>query len=95
MPSKPAAQAIQQSDAWICGSFVSDRVLWIYRLNVLHWHQSDTQSFPFQSKTSPLLDKEGAYSSQERYTQADIADVIEYARERGVRVMVEFDMPVS
>ena len=35
----------------------------------------------------------GAFSPQERYTQADIAAVVEYARLRGVRVMVEFDMP--
>jgi hypothetical protein len=34
-----------------------------------------------------------AWSPQERYTQNDIRDVVEYARLRGVRVMVEFDMP--
>jgi len=62
------------------------------KLNVLHWHMSDSQSFPFQSKSHPLLWK-GAWSDQERYTQADVASIVEYARLRGVRVMVEFDMP--
>ena len=52
----------------------------------------DTQSFPMQSKSSPRL-WEGAYSPQERYTQDDVAALVEYARLRGVRVMVEFDMP--
>ena len=53
---------------------------------------SDFESFPMQSKTHPLLWK-GAYSEVENYTQTDIADVVEYARLRGVRVIVEFDMP--
>ena len=51
------------------------------KCNVLHWHMSDTQSFPFQSKTMPKL-WDGAYSPQEKYTQADIAMTVEYARER-------------
>jgi hypothetical protein len=35
----------------------------------------------------------GAYSSQEKYSQADVKQLVEYARARGVRVMIEFDMP--
>jgi len=62
------------------------------KLNVLHWHMVDSQSFPFESKSSPKLWK-GAYSQAERYTQADVASIVDYARLRGVRVMVEFDMP--
>lgn len=62
------------------------------KLNVLHWHMSDTQSFPMQSKSHPKL-WSGAHSYAEKYIQTDIADIVEYARERGVRVMVEFDMP--
>lgn len=62
------------------------------KLNVLHWHLVDTQSFPFQSTTYPKL-WEGSFSGQERYLQADIHDIVEYARERGIRVMPEFDMP--
>jgi hypothetical protein len=62
------------------------------KVNVLHWHMSDSQSFPFESKTHPKL-WEASWSVQERYSQLDIADVIEFARMRGVRVMVEFDMP--
>ena len=62
------------------------------KMNVLHWHMSDDQSFPLVSKTHPKLSA-GSYSAVERYEQADIAEVVEYARLRGVRVMVEFDMP--
>jgi hexosaminidase len=35
----------------------------------------------------------GSFSAQEWYLQSEIADVVEYARQRAVRVMVEFDMP--
>lgn len=62
------------------------------KMNVLHWHMVDSQSFPFESKSSPKL-WDGAYSEFERYTQEDVASIVEYARMRGVRVIVEFDMP--
>lgn len=62
------------------------------KLNVLHWHVVDSQSFPFHSVSSPKL-WDGAYSERERYTHADIAGIVEYGRLRGIRVMVEFDMP--
>ena len=41
-----------------------------------------------QSTTSPKL-WEGAFSHQQRYTQADIKAVVDFARLRGVRVMIE------
>eukprot|EP00927_Polykrikos_kofoidii_P041997 TRINITY_DN3586_c0_g1_i3.p1 TRINITY_DN3586_c0_g1~~TRINITY_DN3586_c0_g1_i3.p1 ORF type:complete len:576 (-),score=65.44 TRINITY_DN3586_c0_g1_i3:138-1814(-) len=62
------------------------------KLNVLHWHMVDMQSFPFEVKSHHKLWK-GAFSASERYMQADVASIVEYARLRGVRVMVEFDMP--
>jgi len=62
------------------------------KLNVLHWHIVDSQSFPFESRTFPLLWK-GSYSSQERYTQEDMREIVEYARLRAIRVVVEFDIP--
>jgi hexosaminidase len=31
------------------------------KLNVLHWHLSDSQSFPSASKLYPLLNENGAY----------------------------------
>jgi hexosaminidase len=52
----------------------------------------DDQSFPMQSFAHPNVWR-GAFTPNERYTQADIASIVEYARLRGVRVMVEFDVP--
>jgi hexosaminidase len=63
------------------------------KINVLHWHAVDSQSFPFEVKKYPSLRDAGAYSNVEKFTQLDIADIVEYARLRGVRVMVEFDVP--
>lgn len=62
------------------------------KMNVLHMHMSDEQSFPMQIKAYPKL-WGAAWSAQERYTQADLAALVEYARIRGVRVMAEFDVP--
>ncbi|KAG0559247.1 hypothetical protein M758_10G088900 [Ceratodon purpureus] len=62
------------------------------KLNVLHWHIVDEQSFPIEIPSYPLLWK-GAYSYAERYTMDDARDIVEYARLRGINVMPELDVP--
>lgn len=62
------------------------------KLNVLHWHMADTQSFPFEVKGYPKL-WNAAWSPQERFQQEDVRAIVDYAKARGVRVMVEFDVP--
>lgn len=61
------------------------------KLNVLHWHLSDDQGFRVESRRYPRLQRLG--SDGLFYTQADIRDVVAYARDRGVRVVPEFDVP--
>lgn len=61
------------------------------KLNVLHWHLSDDQGFRVESKKYPRLHQFG--SEGQYYTQAEIRDVVAYARARGVRVVPEFDIP--
>ncbi|MGO8718792.1 MAG: beta-N-acetylhexosaminidase [Acidobacteriaceae bacterium] len=61
------------------------------KLNVFHWHLSDDQGFRAESEKFPLLQKDG--SDGLYYTQAQMREVIEYARDRGIRVVPEFDMP--
>ena len=62
------------------------------KFNTLHWHMVDDQSFPYQSKTYPLL-WNTAYSKYERFSQSDVMDIVQYAKYRGIRVIPEFDMP--
>jgi hexosaminidase len=62
------------------------------KLNVLHWHIVDAQSFPLEIKSFPLLWK-GAWSVRERYSQKIVNELVDYARDRGVRVIPEFDGP--
>jgi hexosaminidase len=61
------------------------------KLNVLHWHLSEDQGFRVESRVFPKLHELG--SGGLYYTQDEILDLISYARDRGVRVMPEFDMP--
>ena len=61
------------------------------KLNVLHWHLSDDQGFRVESKKYPKLQQLG--SDGLFYTQAEIRDIIAYARDRGVRIVPEFDVP--
>jgi N-acetyl-beta-hexosaminidase len=61
------------------------------KLNVLHWHLSEDQGFRVESKRYPRLHQMG--SDGLYYTQDQVREVIAYARDRGIRVMPEFDMP--
>jgi hexosaminidase len=61
------------------------------KMNVFHWHLSDNQGFRLESRKYPKLHEQG--SDGLYYTQEEIREVIEYARDRGIRVVPEFDMP--
>uniref|UniRef100_A0A8R1HYI4 Beta-hexosaminidase n=1 Tax=Caenorhabditis japonica TaxID=281687 RepID=A0A8R1HYI4_CAEJA len=63
------------------------------KLNVLHWHLVDSESFPYTSEKFPELHGVGAYTPRHVYSRQDIADVIAFARLRGIRVIPEFDLP--
>ncbi|KAF3026311.1 hypothetical protein E8E12_000279, partial [Didymella heteroderae] len=62
------------------------------KLNVLHWHIVDSQSWPLETSAYPEMTID-AYSSNEVYSQATVKDVINYAAARGVRIIPEIDMP--
>jgi hexosaminidase len=61
------------------------------KLNVFHWHLSDDQGFRVESKRFPKLQQLG--SDGMFYTQEQVREVIAYARDRGIRVVPEFDVP--
>jgi hexosaminidase len=61
------------------------------KLNVLHWHLSDDQGFRVESRRYPRLHRLG--SDGQYYTQAQLREIVAYARDRGIRVVPEFDMP--
>ncbi|HLM00910.1 MAG TPA: beta-N-acetylhexosaminidase, partial [Pyrinomonadaceae bacterium] len=61
------------------------------KLNVLHWHLTEDQGFRVESKKFPELHLMG--SDGDFYTQEQIREIIQYAADRGIRVMPEFDMP--
>ena len=61
------------------------------KLNVFHWHLSEDQGFRVESRRYPKLHEFG--SDGLYYTQEQMRDVVAYARDRGIRVVPEFDMP--
>jgi hexosaminidase len=61
------------------------------KMSVFHWHLSENQGFRVESKKFPKLHEMGSDSLY--YTQEEIRDLIGYARDRGIRVVPEFDVP--
>jgi hexosaminidase len=52
----------------------------------------DAQSFPFDPPSAPLLSR-GAYSPSAVYSAEDVALVTKHGADRGVKVMLEIDIP--
>jgi hexosaminidase len=61
------------------------------KLNVFHWHLSEDQGFRMESRAFPKLTELG--SDGLFYTQEQAREIVVYARDRGIRVVPEFDMP--
>jgi hexosaminidase len=61
------------------------------KLNVLHLHLSDDEGFRVESERFPKLHEVG--SDGLYYKQDEIRTLVDYARDRGIRVIPEFDMP--
>jgi hexosaminidase len=61
------------------------------KLNVFHWRFADNQGFHIESKKFPLLQEKG--SGGFYYSQDEVREIVAYARDRGIRVVPEFDMP--
>ena len=61
--------------------------MWFYKLNVLHLHLTDDQAFRFRSCRQPELASADAYDAKE------LAELVAYAADRGVRVVPELDVP--
>lgn len=63
------------------------------KLNVLHWHIVDAEAFPLAVPGFEALPAAAAWHPHAVYTPSDVADVVEHARARGIRVVPEIDVP--
>lgn len=63
----------------------------VVKMNVFHWHLTEYQGFRVESKIYPRLHEMGSEGNY--YTQDEIKAIIEYATDRGIRVIPEFDIP--
>ena len=68
-----------------------------YKLNVFHWHLTDNPAWRIESHAYPQLNDPKFHTKGRDegkfYTYDQIRDVISYAKERGVMIIPEIDMP--
>jgi hexosaminidase len=84
-------------------------VLALYNMNVFHWHLTDDQGWRIEVKKYPKLTEIGSQRSETAidrhseeydgkpyggyYTQQEIKEIVEYARQRYITVIPEIDIP--
>ena len=61
------------------------------KMNILHWHVIDQDSFPLFIPAMPELSHYGQIGGT--YSMDEVVELTEYAKSRGVRMVVELDTP--
>lgn len=68
-----------------------------YKLNYFHWHLTDYPAWRIECRVYPQLNdpqyQRAGRDEGKFYTYDEMHEVIEYARERGITVIPEIDMP--
>ena len=67
-------------------------------MNYFHWHLTEGLGWRIEIKQYPHLTRTGGSvgkgeEQQGFYTQEEIRDIIEYARQRNITIVPEIDMP--
>lgn len=65
----------------------------LYKYNYLHLHLSDNQSYVLPSKAYPNLPSMFGNGQRRHYTEEEIHDLVQYAKERGIVIIPEVDVP--
>jgi hexosaminidase len=74
----------------------------MYKMNTFHWHLTEDQGWRIEIKKYPRLTETGAWRKETTddevpydgfYTQEDVREVVDYARERFITVVPEIEMP--
>jgi hexosaminidase len=72
----------------------------LHKLNVLQWHLADDQGWRLAIKRYPRLTSVGAWRTNKRegryggfYTQNQVREIVAYARQRGITIVPEIEMP--
>ncbi|GMQ57150.1 hypothetical protein AN1V17_15450 [Vallitalea sediminicola] len=78
----------------------------LHKLNIFHWHLTEDQGFRMEIKKYKKLTKIGSNRKETivagksdntphggYYTASDIKEIVEYAKERYITIIPEFDMP--
>lgn len=66
-----------------------------FKINTFHWHMTENQAWRFEVKAYPQLTESSSMTRfpGKYYTQAQCRELQDYAKERGVIVIPEIDMP--
>ena len=71
-----------------------------YKMNTLHWHLTEDQGWRIEIKKYPKLTEIGSWRTEADgsryggfYSQDEIKEVVEYAKERFVNVVPEIELP--
>ena len=68
-------------------------LLWFYKTRYLHLHLSDNRRFTFPLDEFPELKTINEDGSREYYTIEELTELVEYARQRGIAIIPEIDLP--
>jgi hexosaminidase len=63
------------------------------KLNVLHLHLTDSQSWPVQIDKYEQFTRYGAFSSEQVYSRQDIRKIVQFGQKFGITVIPEIDGP--
>lgn len=63
------------------------------KMNRLHIHATDSQSWPIEVPAIPELALEGAYDLSQIWSVEDLKTVQDFGRSRGIEVFLEIDLP--